>query len=79
MTKLAGEREQLAQADRDIAAGERRVLAQVLLIERLRRDGHDTHGAKLLLANLQGTLEAWRVHREEILRKIARLEETPVR
>ena len=78
MTQLAEEREHLAQADRDIVAGERRVAAQMLLVERLRRDGHDTHAAELL-ANLQGTLEAWRAHREQILREIARLKETPVR
>jgi len=74
MAELAEEREHLAKADRDIVAGERRVSAQMLLITRLHRNGHDTSEAELLLANLQGTLAAWMIHRNEFLREIARLE-----
>jgi hypothetical protein len=74
MAELAEEREHLAKADRDIIAGEGRVSAQMLLLTRLHQHGHDTSQAELLLANLQGTLAAWRAHRKEILQEIARLE-----
>ena len=79
MTELAEEQAHLAKADRDIVAGEERVDAQMRLITRLDRHRHDTSQAELLLANLQETLAAWRAHRTEILRTIARLENHPPR
>jgi len=79
MADLEAEREHLARADRDIAAGERRISAQELLIERLRRDGHDTGEAERLLVTLQQSLETWRGHRDLILQAIDRLERTPPR
>jgi hypothetical protein len=63
----------LAQADVDIAEGERRVAAQMLLIEHLRTDGQDTRLAEKLLASLQATLTEWRTHRELIVQRIAQL------
>jgi hypothetical protein len=63
----------LAQADQDIAKGERRVAAQMLLIEQLREDGHDTGLAEKLLASLQASLSEWRTHRELIMQRIAQL------
>lgn len=74
MSRLTAEREHLAQADGHIVAGERRVTAQAYLIAQLSRDGHETSKAETLLLNLQQTLEAWRSHRDGILREIARLE-----
>jgi hypothetical protein len=63
----------LAQADQDIAEGERRVASQMLLIEQLRTDGHDTRLAEKLLAGLVATLTEWRTHRELIIQRIAQL------
>ena len=74
MLDLATEREHLAKADRDIAEGEARISHQVELIERLREQGHDLSNAKGLLSTLEQTLQAWRDHRDEIIRTIARLE-----
>jgi hypothetical protein len=60
----------LVQADEE---GERRVAAQMLLLEQLRADGHDTRLAEKLLASLQATLTEWRTHRELIVKRIAQL------
>ena len=69
----ARERMTLAHADEDIAAGERRVAAQMLVIEHLRASGEDTSLAEKLLVNLQATLTEWRTHRELIVQRIAEL------
>ena len=45
-----------------------------LLDSPLQDAGHDTRAAEQLLLNLRRTLEAWRDHREAILREISRLE-----
>lgn len=74
MADLATELKHLAKAESDIAAGERRVSAQALLVERLRDGGHETGEAEALLLTLRQTLAAWRGHRDEILRTVARLE-----
>ncbi|HYZ61958.1 MAG TPA: hypothetical protein VE650_05845 [Acetobacteraceae bacterium] len=71
---LDDERVSLAKAEDDITAGERRVSALEMRVERLRRDGRGTKDAEDLLQTFQQTLSAWRGHREEILRHIARLE-----
>jgi hypothetical protein len=78
MSNLPLEREHLAKANRDIAEGEQRILAQIQLLEQLRRKGHETDQAELLLLNLQQTLAVWQAHREQICRTIARLEQTAV-
>ena len=77
MADLAMEREHLVNADSDIAGGKRRVGAQALPVERLRRDRHKTVDAEALLLTLRQTLDAWKAHRDEIRRAIARLERTP--
>lgn len=79
MPGLQTERQHLLEADRHIVAGERRVTAQALRVERLREGGHDTGRAERLLLNLRQTLEAWWEHREAILREIARLEHAGTR
>ena len=66
------EREHLGKAERDIAEGERRITRQMVLIERLRQDGHDTAEAEKLLLTLRETLAEWQTHREEILRELER-------
>ena len=74
MTDLETEREHLAKANRDLVEGERRVSAQMLLIERMRVGERDTSDAELLLLMLQQSLQAWQNHRELILQAITRLE-----
>ena len=61
------EREDLAKADRDIADGERRVAAQIILIQQMTEKGQDTALAEQFLRNLEQTLEQWHVHRRLIL------------
>ena len=70
MPDLDLEREHLGRAERDIAEGERRVTRQMLLIERLRQEGHDTAEAEKLLLTLRETLAEWQAHRDEILRNL---------
>jgi phage-related minor tail protein len=61
------EREDLAQADRHIAEGERRSAEQQRLIEQIAEAGQSTAEAKRLLWNFEETLDQFRVHRQLIL------------
>ncbi len=79
MSDLAMERAHLVKAESDIGEGERRVAAQILLIERLRQDGHATGEAERLLVTFEQTLKTWKEHREAILEGIARLEKPGAR
>jgi len=72
MPDPALERKHLAKAERDIADGERRITRQMLLIEKMRQEGHDTNEADRLLLTLEDTLAEWRAHRDEILRNLER-------
>ncbi|MCB8820905.1 hypothetical protein [Microvirga rosea] len=72
MPDSAIEREHLSRAERDITEGETRITRQMLLIERMRLDGHDVSEAERLLLTLQETLAAWQAHREQILLELAR-------
>ena len=72
MPVSAKERNHLAKAERDIAEGEERITRQMLLIEKMRQDGHDATEAEKMLRTLRETLSAWQEHREEILRELAR-------
>ncbi|MGI3778727.1 MAG: hypothetical protein ACRYGC_15670 [Janthinobacterium lividum] len=74
MLTLEDERGHLAKADRDLAEGERRISAQMLMIEHLRATGHGTDAAERLLLTLRETLEAWLNHRVLIVEAITRLE-----
>lgn len=49
-----------------------RITAQMLRIEQMRLDGHDTTEAECLLSTLRETLVIWREHRDEILRDLER-------
>ncbi|HYZ23055.1 MAG TPA: hypothetical protein VE690_12965 [Rhodopila sp.] len=75
MPNLAVERQHLVKANRDIAEGEKRILAQAQFIERLRRKGLETDQAERLLFNLQQTLAIWQAHREQIRQTITQLEQ----
>jgi len=77
MSDLETERGHLAKADSDLADGERRITAQMLLIEQLRADGRDTVEAERLLLTLRQTLDAWWGHRDLIVQAITRLEHAP--
>ncbi len=72
MPDRSAEQEALAKAESDIADGERRVTDQIVLIETLRRDGHDVSEAEKLLQTFRATLVAWYGHRDEILLELAR-------
>jgi hypothetical protein len=72
MPEAEKETRELAVAERHIVEGEERVTNQILLIEDLRRDGHDVTDAEKLLRTLQGTLVAWQGHRESILQTLER-------
>ncbi len=74
MLSLDQERAHLAKAEQDIAAGQMRITAQELRIQRMRLRGHDTGRAEELLDCLRQTLLQWQAHRAEILRAIRRLE-----
>lgn len=74
MGELDRERHDLAKAERDIADGEDRVTRQMLLLDELRRDKHDTKDAEAILVTMQQTLRLFRDHRELILAEIDRLE-----
>jgi hypothetical protein len=75
MLDPAIEREHLSLAERHIVEGEERITMQMLLIDRMRRDGHDVREAERLLLTLRETLVTWHGHRDEILRELARQDE----
>ena len=56
--------EHLAQADRHIAEAKAHIARQEALIQRLRQDGHETDLAEALLDILEGTLAAFKHHRD---------------
>ena len=67
------EKASLAKADQDIADGERRITAQMVLLDQLRVDGHDTREAEHLLTAMQELLTQFYRHRDEILGRLERL------
>jgi hypothetical protein len=74
MTDLQKERDDLAKAELDITEGEKRVTKQIVRIQKMKDAGRSTTRAEEMLRTLEGTLEAWRGHRQIILDTIARLE-----
>jgi hypothetical protein len=75
MADLAMEKGHLAQADRHVIEGERRIAQQTELVEHIRQKGaYGAAEAERLLQTLRETLETWRSHRENIVEAIARLE-----
>jgi hypothetical protein len=63
-------REHLELANRHVAGGRRRVEAQRDLTAQLKRDGHETHRARVLLAQFEATLAFQVAHRDRILREL---------
>ncbi|WP_114945418.1 hypothetical protein [Microvirga calopogonii] len=74
MTNLQQERDELIQADRHLAEGERRIAEQIDLIQWMNKHGYDTIVAQDLLRLLEETLTIWKEHRQLIMTAIARHE-----
>lgn len=64
---LEMEARHLLQADRHIMGGTDRIMAQEVLLSRLRLDGRETDAAEKLLLLLRETLECWEFHRSLIV------------
>jgi hypothetical protein len=64
----------LAQADRHIADAEPNVSDQLLLIEKLRRDGHDIRIAEETLKRFEASLHTLREHRHLIVTTIEQID-----
>jgi hypothetical protein len=73
-TELDFERANLRKADRDIAAGEKRIARVHTLIGHLTGRGLETGEAERTLLLLETTLTGWIVHRELIRARIDYLE-----
>ena len=58
-----------------VAEGERRITQQMLLVEELRRDGHDTREAEGMLATFEQTLRSIHEHRAIIISTIRGIDE----
>ena len=65
----------LNQADTHVADSERRITQQMLRVEELRRDGHDTREAERMLATLEQTLRSIHEHRAIIISTIRGIDE----
>jgi hypothetical protein len=68
------DREDLATVDVHIAAGERLVAKQIVLIEQLAERAHDTGEAERLLQDYEHLLQKWRWHRQLMLDEFMRHE-----
>ncbi|KLK90490.1 hypothetical protein AA309_25430 [Microvirga vignae] len=79
MTDLQQERDDLIQADRHLAQGERRIADQIALIQWMTMKGYNTAVATDLLRLLEQTLALWQEHRQLILETIARHERSASR
>ena len=62
------------EADAHIADAERRITKQGILLDELRRDGHDTQEAERLLHEFRKTLEALYRHRKIIAETIVQID-----
>jgi hypothetical protein len=65
------ERRHLAQADRRIEEGGRRIARQALLIAKLERNGRDSTAARQLLTQFEETQRLMVDHRTMILQTLA--------
>jgi hypothetical protein len=74
---LEMERRHLELANRHIAEGRERIVAQRARVALMERGGHDTGRARDLLRHFESTLEQMLKHRELILREIDRLQQQP--
>ena len=62
-------RAQLTQAQRHVEQAEKSIEEQILLIERLAADGHNTDAAERLLVTLTEVMEKLTLHRNELERE----------
>jgi hypothetical protein len=75
MTDAPHQWEPLARANRHVRLSEQRIATRVLLIEKLRRHGCNPSKAERRLQHTRALLEAWLVHRDDVLRDLARAHE----
>jgi hypothetical protein len=69
------ELKRLSEADAHIAEAEIAVSRQMMPLEKLRRDGHDTALAERTLKSFQDTLQTMRAHRDEIVSTIEQIDQ----
>jgi hypothetical protein len=62
-------RKQLAEAREHVVQAQKRIEQQVILIDRLRSDGHDTAAAERLLATLIDLMTQLTLHRDKLERE----------
>jgi hypothetical protein len=63
-------REHFELAKKHVAEGERRVDAQIALVARLERDGHDASAARALLYQLEQTLSLQIENRDRVAQEL---------
>lgn len=68
------ELQRLAEADSHIGHAEQEIGRQIVRVERLRIEGHDTALAERTLRNFQRTLEEMKEHRKIIIRTIEEID-----
>lgn len=68
------ELQHLNKADVYIADAEMRIAKQEVILEELRRNGHDTKEGERLLRMFKETLQAMRGHRADIVEAIAKID-----
>jgi hypothetical protein len=64
----------LAQADTLISNAERAITDQMIELDKLRRDGHDTKLAEQTLKLFEDTLQTLHKHREHIVKTINQID-----
>ena len=64
----------LNESDTHIADTETRITKQEILLEQLRRDGHDTKEAERLLRTARESLEAMQQHRSAIVDVLSKID-----
>jgi hypothetical protein len=71
-TNKQRERAHLAEADRHLTNGKRRVARQQRLVAELKADGHSTAKAQQLLRTMQESLAQYEIHRQAIVDKLTK-------
>ncbi len=69
------ELQRLSEADQHITNAEAAVTRQMVKLDELRRDAHDTSEAEATLKAFQDTLQTLREHRELILKTIEQIDQ----
>lgn len=64
----------IAQADTHISNAERAITDQMIELDKLRRDGHDTKLSEQTLKSFEDTLQTLRGHRELIVKTIEQID-----